>query len=260
MRNAIVAMWAALFASGCGDQGATETTRSRVQTGGASDPVTAVQGSAPELLPATPLMIEAGCATFVGNHLKHPDGEHLQTYEFCADGTMTKFWDPVPAQDFPQAMTCPGSWSADSRGGLEIQFECIDAGFANHAVEVYELAFMYDNGTKLDMFEGRIQLPPGDGSSVIGDYASSLSGIIDMGGGTVMYMEMWGDHATRVTDGRWENREHEVVQCEGFACVDDYNSEQDTETSGSVDMPGQLYQLGDLHVFQVSQYHVMQRQ
>jgi hypothetical protein len=246
----------ALFAIGCSD----DSTQSATGDSDAGSAITGGDGEGPEIVPATPIAIESGCATYIGNHLKHPDGEHVQTYEFCADGTMTKFWDPVPAQDFPQAMTCPGTWSSDSRGGLQIAFECIDAGFPNSATEVYEVAYMYEDGAKLDMHEGKIQQEPGDGSSIVGTYANSISGVIDMADGLLMYMEMWGDHETVVTDGRWENVEHEFVTCEGTVCTADFNSEQDNETSGEFKGPGKLYDLGGVYVFQGTQYHVMDRQ
>ena len=65
-----------------------------------------------------------------------------------------------------------------------------------------------------------------------------------------------GEHARN----RWENLEHELVTCVGTVCTAEFNSELDTETSGEVTGPGKLYDLGDIYVFQVSQYHVMERQ
>jgi len=215
-------------------------------------------GNAPRILPAEPLTIESGCVTYVGNHLKYPDGEHSQKYEFCADGTMTKTWNPVPGQDPPGDLTCPGTWSG-SGGQLEIKFKC-NAGFPNNNSESYEYVFTYEDGAKLDLLGGKAQVEPGDGSTVVGTYEASSYTVLDMG--TIMDMEIIADETTVVTDDQWETTSHVILTCVGMVCnlYPDYNSDNTTVTSGPLTNPGTLYDMGGTYMLQTSTKVVLERQ
>ena len=85
------------------------------------------------------------------------------TLEFSGDGTFVKTWKlPLPLG----AQVGTGTWAYD---GMQLTLDTEDTSKSVTVTEVYEVAFTYNNGEKLELL-GAIQDDPGDGSTLEGVY------------------------------------------------------------------------------------------
>ncbi len=264
-----------LFAIGCGDdpeEGAgsdsdadsdNDSDADSDSDGDSDGDDACIDCGSPEILLAEPLTVSSGCATYVGAHQKTPDGEHIQTYEFCADGTATKLWNPVPGQNPPGQLTCTGTWSGDG-SQLIIDTKCsaasIGGAIMGSQFESYEYVFTYENGAKLDLLGGQAQVGPRDGSTVIGSYAASEHSILDLG--EILYMDITEDVTTVVTNGHFETITHTILTSKGLLrfLYGDIDDAPGIVTSGPLTMPGTLYDLGGTYMLQTSKKLVLERQ
>jgi len=215
-----------------------------------------------EIIPAALLRVDSGCETYIGAHPLMPDHPtEVLEYVFCADGTAEKRWNPVPGAPMPGPWDGSGTWSCNANE-LTIMTTVDSPGGATTGVDTYGVAFTYNDGgtQKLDLYSVA-QTAPGDGSTIIGSYASEggttvdLPGIVDMDG--VFTKEI------KVTDGNpasWAQTETQVITCAGLGCFGIPTGTNVIETSGTISMPGSLYELGSTYVLQVDDALVLERQ
>ncbi len=216
----------------------------------------------PELLPASLLTVESGCVTYIGAHPLYPDSGEVQTYRFCFDGTVTKYWNPDPNASMPGDLTCEGTWSYDEN---VLTIDTTDVSYGMNSVEIYGNAYMYDDGAKLDFFS-TAKVPSGDKSTVKGDYA--LDSLITVDMGTMMDMDTTTNTSLVVTDSdpddglvEWVSELTVTVSCAGMACGSITNGTQVTNESGILATPVSLYDLNNgTYIFQTTDELVLEKQ
>ncbi len=212
----------------------------------------------PTLLPAALLSVDSGCVIYIGDHPSEPGQGFIQTIEFCADGTATKWWnpDPVDSPTLPGYLTCDGTWSYNENE-LTIATTATVMGMAMNTIESYGVAFTYNNGAKLDL-SSPAQIMPGDGSTVIGNYALTIEVSVNMG--WVMNMLSIADTSLIITGADpapWTATETTVTTCTGMACPPE--GTEVTTTTGTIPLPGELYNLDGTYVIQVDDSLVLDR-
>lgn len=97
-------------------------------------------------------------------------------YEFCADGTVYKTWDPAPDNALVGHATAPGTWYYDvTPTGAYLVIDTLAAGaFPTATVERHGSAVTYGtDGQRVLNWNGTIQIDvsipgPGDGTALIG--------------------------------------------------------------------------------------------
>jgi len=222
----------------------------------------------PALLPAELLSVDSGCDTYIGAHPVAPGamlcgagGDELCVleYDFCANGDSEKRWNPSPGEAIPGDTVGTGTWSYDGNE-LTIDTTATILGSPSNTVETYDIAFTYDDGARLDLHSAA-QITPGDGSTVVGDYERHASTVATTGGAFAATIESTADTTMTVTDGAWEATLVEDNECTGslFVCgmVPPGGT---TESSGTVIMPGSLYELGSTYILQVDDALVLEKQ
>ncbi len=212
--------------------------------------------SCTRLVPASLLTITSGCRTYVGDHPVVPGTGHVRTFTFCADGTATKVWNPDPNQSMPGMLTGTGTWGYYTGNSLTIDTTANFMG-AIRTIETYDVAYTYDNGTKLDI-NSAAQTSPGDGSTIIGSYARNSVISVDS---AVVNINSVSDTVTVVTDADpapWTATNTTVTDCSGWGCPPPHEVDV---TSGTIPMPGELFELGGTtYILQVEDSLVLERQ
>ncbi len=212
------------------------------------------------LLPASLLSVPSGCVTYVGDHPVVSGAGHVQTYRFCADGTVTKWWNPFPVTSpaLPGNLVCYGTWAYSGRE-LIINTTATVVGLASlNSVETYSTAFTYEAGAYLAMYSPE-QVTPGDGSTVIGSYAlhNEVTAVL----GVLMNSLSVTDLSTVVTDGdpaTWASTKINVSTCSGVACP--VTGTTTIKDNGTIVMPGELYHLDGIYLIQADDSLVLERQ
>jgi hypothetical protein len=126
--------------------------------------------------------------------------------------------------------------------------------------EVYDTAFTYDGGARLDL-NSAAQVPAGDGSTVVGNYERHSSTVVVTSGFVNATIDSTSDTTTTVTDGAWEATLVVDVECTGNALVcSSAPTGGTTVTTGTFTMPGSLYEVGGAYIFQVDDTLVFERQ
>jgi hypothetical protein len=208
-----------------------------------------------QILPAALLSVDTGCVTYEGDNPAVPGQGHVETLEFCAGGTVTKWWNPSPGAPIPGDLTCTGTWSYEGNE-LTIDTTCGTMDL----VDTYGIAFTYEDGAKLDMWSPG-QTIPGDGSTLIGTYAllSETASVF------VPWVDLLSvsDTDMVVTAGvrglaDWTSTETIGYTCTGAACPAPPLSP--VVKIGQVLLPGSLYNLGGTYIIQVADTLVLQRQ
>jgi hypothetical protein len=213
--------------------------------------------NAPELIDGDPLSVGSGCVTYEGDHPVEPGLGFVQTYEFCANGSAIKLWnpDPVNSPTLPGDLVCVGTWSVTGTE-LAIDTNCDMLGMVMNSTETYEIAYTYDGGAKLDMFSVG-QDTPGDASSAVGSYSTSTQVTVLVPG--MMDMLTIADTATTVAgDGSWAASQTSVATCTGGVCTPAMNGTTVTDTSGAIALPGQLFDVDGTYVLQVDDTFVLE--
>ncbi len=149
-----------------------------------------------------------------------------------------------------------GTWSYDGNE-LTIDTTARVMGVPMNTIERYGVAFTYNNGAKLDMFSPE-QVDPGDGGTVIGSYALNTEVSVRMG--WLMNMLSIADTSLIITGADpapWTATETTVTTCTGLACPP--SGTEETATTGTIAMPGELYNLGGTYILQVDDSLVLER-
>lgn len=210
---------------------------------------------------AEKLSIISGCETYVGDHPVAPGQGFVQTYQFCADGTVTKMWNPDPVENptMPGDIVCEGTWSYDGNQ-LTIETKSTIMFMDLITVEKYGVAFTYQDGEKLDFYSVK-QDAPGDGSSIVGSYSSSANTTVTLG--TWMDSDTAAATSTVITrsgdQAVWLTTKTVETVCEGGLCPAD-EAIAPIETSGNIAMPGTLFELDGTFFFQEAETLVLERQ
>jgi outer membrane protein assembly factor BamB len=217
-----------------------------------------------EIIEAALLRVDSGCDTYKGAHPLVPDHPtEVLEYVFCADGTAEKRWNPNPGAPMPGPWDGAGTWSYDGNE-LTITTTAAGPGGPPTGVDTYGVAFTYDDGgtEKLDLYS-LAQTAPGDGSTIIGSYASEIGITVDLPG--LVDMDAVSTIEMQVTDGNpasWAQTVTRVVTCplsSGIGCIGVQTGTFVIDTNGTVSMPGSLYELGSTYVLQVDDTLVLER-
>jgi hypothetical protein len=215
----------------------------------------------PALLPAALLSVDTGCDTFIGAHPLDPDDPTQEVeYVFCDDGTAEKAWDPDIEGPAPPARG-EGTWTYN---GNELTIVTTTSAFGGLlttvTTEVYDTAFTYDGGTKLDL-NSAAQTTPGDGSTVVGDYERHSSTVVVTSGLFDATINSTSDTTMTVAEGSWDATLVQDNECTGdIAVCGSVPHDATTPTSGTFTMPGELYEFDGTYVFQVDDTLVLERQ
>jgi hypothetical protein len=140
------------------------------------------------------LIVSSGCDTYEGLHpitLSDPicGGQACTvSYKFCADGTVTKEWDPDPTADIPAHGIETGTWGMV---GTDLVIDVSATGaFAISTTETHGTAITYmDGGSRVLDWNCTIQLDgggPGDGSVLTGpaiQYVAADNTVVSVSGG-----------------------------------------------------------------------------
>ena len=225
------------------------------------DPLNACT-SGPALIPAALLVVSSGCVPYEGDHPVEPGQGFVVHYEFCADGTAVKDWNPSPVESpgLPGDTHGVGNWSYVGNE-LNITTTATTVIGPMVTVEEYGVAFTYDSGAKLDWYSVA-QTAPGNGSTIIGSYASQ--GKASVTAGALLDFDADITKEMDVTDGdpaSWAQTETQVKTCIGdLACTPDMRGTSNIDTNGTIAMPGQLYQVGSGYILQVDDTLILERQ
>jgi hypothetical protein len=133
-------------------------------------------------------------------------------------------------------------------------------GADSNTVETYDVAFTYDDGARLDLYSAA-QITPGDGSAAVGDYERHASTVVTTTGAFGATITSNSDTTMTVTDGAWDATLVLDNECTGSAFVCGLVPDDATvPTSGVFTMPGSLYEVGSMYIFQVDDTLVLERQ
>ena len=183
------------------------------------------------------VIVSSGCDTYVGLHPitkdaiaccsfnptpecaagDVPDEVCYLTYEFCADGTVTKTWDADPAAAMPAHGEETGTWGYV---GTDLVISVSSGGlFTTSTDEKHGIAITYmDGGTRVLDWNGTVQLDgggPGDGSELIGpaiQYVGQDNTVVSVGVG-ILDMEIDVVRQVALTDqGATADWEQTVTQ------------------------------------------------
>ncbi len=226
-----------------------------------------------ELIPAALLSVPAGdCVTYVGDHPGEPGQGYIQTYEFCGDGTATKMWNPTPVSSptLPGNLVQLGDWEYVGNQLVITTSTMIINDLAEMiSVEKYGIAFTYDDGAKLDMYSPG-QVVPGDGGTILGDYALHSEMRVDTVGLVEAVTEAYSDTVAAVTQGApgqadWVSTLTVELLCTGSDLVCGSVPGLGvtvTETNGTMERPGWLFDLGGsgTYILQTATDLVLDRQ
>jgi hypothetical protein len=228
----------------------------------------------PALLPAALLSVASGCETYIGAHPVVPGamlcgtgGDELCVveYVFCDDGTAEKRWDANPGQPQPGPTDGSGTWLVDPvTNELTIvttaEVTVMTLTLEMETTEVYDTAFTYNGGARLDL-NSAAQVPAGDGSSVVGNYERHSSTVVVTSGALNATIDSTADTTLTVTDGAWEATLVQDIECTGNLLIcGSVPPDATIPTSGTFAMPGELYEFDGTHVFQVDDTLVLERQ
>ena len=227
----------------------------------------------PPTLISADVLDPTGCETYIGAHpnlpgqyLCGPDDNELCIVEFtfCADGTASKSWEPDPVAGIPgHTDSTAGTWLVDPvTNELQIFTTAPAMGgvIIIETMEVYDTAFTYDGGAKLDLNSAR-QVPAGDGSSALGNYerhAMITRVITGTFPGTMLDTI---DTVMTVADGTWDSQMYMDRQCTGSTACSYFEYTPYESDWGTFPLPGELYQTsaGD-YIMQVDDTLVLHRQ
>jgi len=183
------------------------------------------------------VIVSSGCDTYVGLHpitkdalaccsggatpeCADPAAADIQCvveYTFCADGTVSKSWDPDPAASMPAHAEESGTWGYV---GTDLVIDVAAGGlFTTSTTELHGIAITYmDGGTRVLDWNGTIQLDgggPGDGSALIGpaiQYVGQDNIVVAVSGG-ILNMEIDVLRMVELTDqGATADWEQTVTQ------------------------------------------------
>lgn len=219
-------------------------------------------GSAPELIAAALLNIDSGCTTYIGDNPSAPGQGFEQKIEFCADGKVTKWWNPDPVENptQPGDLTQEGTWSY-SGNTLVIETTSAVMGMTMSYTDKYSVAFTYDNGAKLDLYSASKTSSSG-GSTIAGEYELSSETIITMG--AFMNLNSVANTAIEVSDNGsdflWATTKTVSSTCEGFVCTEESNGTSVTDSSGTIEADGSLFTLGESYILQTDSSLVLVRE
>lgn len=219
-------------------------------------------GRTPELVAAALLNIDSGCATYIGDNPSAPGQGFEQKIEFCADGKVTKWWNPDPVENptQPGDLTQEGTWSY-SGNNLVIETTSAVMGMTMNYTDKYSVAFTYDNGAKLDLYSASKTSSSG-GSTIAGEYELSSETIITMG--VFMNLNSVANTAIEVSDNGsdflWATTKTVSSTCEGFVCTEESNGTSVTDSSGTIEADGSLFTLGESYILQTDSSLVLVRE
>jgi hypothetical protein len=182
-------------------------------------------------------------------------------YEFCADGTVTKTWDPDPTQVLVGHGSETGTWGYV---GTDLVIDVSTGGaFATETNEKHGIAITYMDGgvRKLDWL-GTIQLDastmqPGDGSVLIPGmtYVGVDATDVLVGGGSILDLDNDQQRIVALTDAgggllNWQQTTTITETCTGSFCPPPPTSP--VITTGQIDNdPSILKNIQDLYYFLV---------
>ncbi len=196
-------------------------------------------------------------ATYIGDHPRYPGTEHVQTYEFNSDGSVTKWWnpDPVGSPTLPGDLTCVGTWSVDG-AGLTVSTIASVMGMDMVSVETYDVAFTYEDGLYLDFFSAK-KSAPADGTTMEGTYTLHTEVTVVLG--AMMDSLIISDTTTTVDSANnWSSAETTTSTCTGDACSEDMNGTKTTNTNGFIG--NWLFDLDGSYIIQTDDIFVLERQ
>ncbi len=245
----------------CGnvDNCPTVSNSGQEDTGGVNGVGDACEVAAPTVNTAALLSVSSGCVTYQGDNPVEPGQGYTQSYEFCSDGTVTKEWnpDPVDNPDLPGDTVCTGTWSYTGNQ-LTITTTATVLSVPMVTTEVYDVAYTYDSGAKLD-FNSAAQVTS-NATSVLGMYERHSTADVTMTG--MMEMESTIDTVLAVSvdtaadvNADWSATMTTEIACSGLACgmvTTIVTGVTENTTSGTFTMPGTLYNFGSTYVLQVT--------
>ncbi len=211
----------------------------------------------PPMIHHATILNPIGCVTYVGDHPIEPGQGFVQSYKFCDDGSVIKEWNPNPVTnpDLPGALVCEGTWDYEGKK-LTIHTNARFGAASIITTEIYDVAFTYDNGNKLDLYSAA--QVPSDGTTILSMYEHHSAVSVDRF--LTLAMDSTIDTITTVTKGDWSSTTTTDTSCLGIACnTDEIGITVDT-TTGVFLMPGELFQFNDTFVFQTTNNLVLDAQ
>ena len=199
----------------------------------------------------------SGCELFTAAHPRYPeetDPAYDVIYTFCDDHTVRKQWNADPQLPVPGPTDGTGTWAYDGDQLTIIHTNVLMGGAVSQTTtEVYDVAFAYDDGAKIDLYSAQ-KVPAGDGISVLGNYERHVFTQSVMTGMFNATIDSYVDTVITVTDGAWTSSQQESSTCTGdeMICNNVPPDGPPTVTSGTFIMPGSLFAVGGSYVFQTS--------
>jgi formylglycine-generating enzyme required for sulfatase activity len=222
----------------------------------------ACEVDAPNILPAELLSITSGCVTFEGDHPSAPGQGFVQTYEFCDDGSVTKEWnpDPVSSPTLPGYLVGIGTWEYVGNTLTIITTAEAALNMTMVTTEVYDVAYTFDSGTKLDLYS--TAQVPSDDTTILGIYErhSTVAMTSTMGGNSVMNMAQTIDTIMPVSIGAWSSTTTLDITCTGIGCILVETGVTRDTISGYFMMPGELFVVNGTLVLKTADAFVLERQ
>jgi hypothetical protein len=222
-----------------------------------------------ECAPDGPTILDAGvldptgCETYIGAHPIYPDQtgpDYEVVYEFCDNGVANKQWNPDPPAGIPGMTDGTGTWSLNGNELTIVTAATVMGALNMETTEVYDAAFAYDNGAKLDL-NSAAMVPAGDGSTVLGNYERHSTSVIVMSGMFTANVDASSDTTMTVTDGAWEYTSVQETVCTGSPVIcGGFGPPTTDEDSGTFAMPGELYKNGSQYIMQADDTLVLERQ
>ncbi len=175
-----------------------------------------------------------------------PDIPCVVVLEFCADGSMTKTWDPDPlsAAPMPGHSTATGTWSYT---GNQLTTD-VTGTLSDNTEEIYSVAFTYTDGsdTLLRTADAAQDVP--DAAVLAGSYSHNSD--VSVIAGTFLNMTVNTVTALTVNaDYSWSGTITITTDCtsSGTLCPDGtggpYSDVEVTPISGIITAPGELIKV-----------------
>ncbi len=202
----------------------------------------------PDYVSASYLEIPSGSVTYKG---LDPKDDSEMTLTFYSDGTFGKVWT-IP---FMGTQTTTGTWAYDSNHVLTLEHNT--PGDTVATTEVYDLAFVYDDGNKLTFYIYK-QTDPGDGSTILGTYSSHVNVHVIV---SALSMDQYTDNAVTLTvnsSAKWNLETAQVVT----GTPADLNGTEITNDGGTLAIPDGiwLFKIESSFFIQVDDTYVLTKQ
>jgi hypothetical protein len=202
----------------------------------------------PDYVSAAYLVVPSGSVTYKG---LDPKDDNEMTLTFNSDGTFSKIWT-IP---FMGTQTSTGTWAYDSNYVLTLDHNTLGATVAT--TEVYNLAFVYDDGNKLTFYIYK-QTDPGDGSTILGTYSSHVNVHVIV---SALSMNQYTDNAVTLTvnsSAKWNSEMTQVIT----GTPADLNGTEIINDSGTLAIPDDiwLFKIDSSYFIQVDDAYVLTKQ